>query len=111
MSNEFGIAVKDSGDSPVLVAKGEIDVATAPALRDRLYELCATGRIVVVDLREVSFLDSSALGVLVGARRRCRESGGDLRLVIDTPRVRRLFDITGLNTVFDIVDGTGDVDD
>jgi len=56
----------------------------------------------VVDLLGVTFLDSTALGVLVGALKRCREAGGDLRLVIAEPRILKVFEITGLTEVFTI---------
>ena len=57
---------------------------------------------VVVDLQGVTFLDSTALGVLVAASRHCRGLGGTLRLVISEPRVRRVLEITGLTDVFSI---------
>lgn len=88
---------------PVVSVSGEIDVATAPALRERLHGHVAAGHAtIVVDLLGVVFLDSTALGVLVGALKRCRESGGDLRLVATEPRILKVFEITGLTGVFAI---------
>ena len=90
---------------PVIAVAGEIDVASAPALEQELYRTVATGATeVTVDLRQVGFLDSTGIGVLVGAQQRCRQHGGKVRLVIDTDRLRRLFEITGLTGVFQIVD-------
>ncbi len=87
----------------VVVVRGEIDVASAPELRSHLHDLCAEkASSVAVDLRSVTFLDSSALGVLVGALRRCRESDTEFRLVIDSPRLLKIFEITGLTSVFEI---------
>lgn len=87
----------------VLRASGEIDVATAPALRDRLAELHDRGATrVVVDLEDVAFVDSTGLGVLVGGLRRAREAGGDLRLVCTNHRVLKVFEATGLHEVFTI---------
>jgi anti-sigma B factor antagonist len=60
---------------------------------------------VAVDLREVTFLDSSALGVLVGALRRCRENDTQFDLLITSPRLLKIFEITGLTSVFTIIDG------
>ncbi len=57
---------------------------------------------MVVDLLGVSFLDSTALGVLVGSFKRIRESGGDLKLVIAEPRILKVFEITDLVRVFPI---------
>ena len=103
MDQTFHITEDTSRAVPVVSAAGEIDVATAPPLRDRLQALTASGRsTIVVDLLDVSFLDSTALGVLVGALKRCRESGGDLPLVITEPRILKVFEITGLTDVFPI---------
>ena len=103
MDQTFRIGEEEIDGVPVVSASGEIDVATAPPLRDRLQALGASGRpTIVVDLLGVTFLDSTALGVLVGALKRCRDVGGDLPLVIDEPRILRVFDITGLTGVFSI---------
>jgi anti-sigma B factor antagonist len=58
--------------------------------------------VVVVDLLGVSFLDSTALGVLVGSFKRLRDSGGTLKLVIAEPRILKVFEITDLVRVFPI---------
>jgi anti-sigma B factor antagonist len=94
---------------PVVTASGEIDVATAPPLRDRLQALTTSGKAnIVVDLLGVTFLDSTALGVLVGALKRCREAGGDLPLVIAEPRILKVFEITGLTGVFPIFESVAE---
>jgi anti-sigma B factor antagonist len=103
MEQAFTIDDEEIDGIPVVSASGEIDVATAPPLRERLLALSASGEpTVVVNLLGVTFLDSTALGVLVGALKRCREAGGDLPLVIDEPRILRVFEITGLTGVFSI---------
>jgi len=72
-----------------------------PQLQECLHELIASGHTsLVVDLLAVTFLDSTALGVLVGALKRCRERGGELQLVMADPRILKIFEITGLSTVF-----------
>jgi anti-sigma B factor antagonist len=86
----------------MLVLSGEIDVAAAPNLRDTLAGGSDLETTLVVDLSEVAFIDSTGLGVLVDALRRRQRAGGDLMLVIDNPSVRRLFEMTGLDTVFTI---------
>ena len=58
--------------------------------------------VAVVDLSDVSFVDSTALGVLVSGVKRLRSAGGDLRLVVTQPRISKVFEITGLNDVFRI---------
>jgi len=86
---------------PVLAVRGEIDVSTAPELRERLLAVAENGRsLVVVDLTDVSFVDSTALGVLVSGVKRFRKGGGDLRLVVTRPHISKVLEITGLNDVF-----------
>jgi anti-sigma B factor antagonist len=105
--NDDVVITRDRTDdgTPIVIVSGEIDVASAPQLRSHLHEVCAAGTpVVVCDLREVTFLDSSALGVLVGALRRCRENDTEFRLVINSPRLLKIFEITGLTTVFQIVE-------
>jgi anti-sigma B factor antagonist len=88
---------------PIIAVAGEIDVATAPQLRESLHGVIAQGQAtVVLDLLEVSFLDSTALGVLVGALKRCRELGGELHVVVADARIMKIFEITGLTKVFPI---------
>lgn len=94
-------AVRDG--IPVLAVKGEIDVSTAPELRERLLAAAESGQtVVVVDLSDVSFVDSTALGVLVSGVKRFRSVGGDLRLVVTRPHISKVLEITGLNDVFAI---------
>jgi anti-sigma B factor antagonist len=91
------------GDIPVIAVTGELDLASTPALRELLEaHLAAGSATIVVDLTAVTFLDSTALGVLVSAFKRCRELGGDLRLAITEPRILKLFTITGLHDMFSI---------
>ncbi len=85
----------------VLAVGGEVDVATAPRLREKLIELVNDGHHqIVVDLSAVEFLDSTGLGVLVGALKRVRTHDGDLALVCTESRVLKVFEITGLTKVF-----------
>jgi anti-sigma B factor antagonist len=105
VEQEFEITQGTHGDVPVVAVRGEIDVATAPQLREVLHEVIAQGHpTVVLDLLDVTFLDSTALGVLVGALRRCREMDGDLHVVVADPRIIKIFEITGLTKVFTIAE-------
>lgn len=93
----------------VVAASGEIDVATAPELRDRLVQLITDGATrVVMDLENVDFIDSTGLGVLVGAARRARAADGDLRLVCTNSRILKIFGVTGLDEVFEIAASVDD---
>lgn len=99
----FEVAESDRDGTPVLSVRGEVDVSTAPELRERLLALAERGAtLAVVDLSLVSFVDSTALGVLVSGVKRLRSAGGDLRLVVTEPRIAKVFEITGLTDVFKI---------
>jgi anti-sigma B factor antagonist len=105
VDQEFRIEERAGVSPPVIAVSGEIDVATAPQLRECLHSVIAKGEAtVVLDLLGVTFLDSTALGVLVGALKRCRELGGDLQIVVADPRIIKIFEITGLTNVFTITD-------
>jgi anti-sigma B factor antagonist len=100
---DLSITRADHGDRTVVHLGGEIDVYTAPLVREKLDEQIQAGRTdLVVDLTEVSFLDSTGLGVLVGRLKLARTRGGSMRLVGTDDRVLKVFAITGLDKVFEI---------
>src|SRR4051812_27280059 len=102
---DLGLEVHEQDSWTVLAVSGEIDMATAPSLRERLHALLADGKSrIVVDLDDVGFLDSTALGVLVGVLKRARTEGGEVRIASTHPRVRRVFEITRLDSAFDLFD-------
>jgi anti-sigma B factor antagonist len=102
---DLGFEVEQRGRYTVLAVRGEVDVYTAPRLRERLIELVSQGNHqVVVDLEGVDFLDSTGLGVLVGGLKRLRSHDGDMILVCTQPRILKVFEITGLTKVFSIHD-------
>jgi anti-sigma B factor antagonist len=98
------MVVEASGPSeePTLRIEGEVDVATAPQLRAALNELIDRGaQRIILDLGAVAFVDSSGLGVLVGAFRKLEDtSGGRLRVENVQDGVRKVFEITGLGPMF-----------
>ena len=101
---EISEVSKEGGSGYVLVSVvGEVDMTTAPQLRDRLSEAVAE-RVptVVVDLVGVTFIDSTALGVLIEAKKLCDSEGGTMRIAVSEPRIIKIFEITGLTEVFDI---------
>lgn len=100
---DLSITRADHGDHTVVHLGGEIDVYTAPFVREKLDEQIHAGRTdLIVDLSGVTFLDSTGLGVLVGRLKLARTRGGALRLVGTADRVLRVFAITGLDKVFEI---------
>jgi anti-sigma B factor antagonist len=87
----------------VIDVQGEIDMYTAPRLRELLIDLVSRGSYqLVVNLDKVGFLDSTGLGVLVGGLRRVRAHDGSLDLVCTQQRILKIFRVTGLTEVFGI---------
>ncbi|MGH9126032.1 MAG: STAS domain-containing protein [Acidimicrobiales bacterium] len=104
MPPELGLEVdaQQSGCT-VLTVSGEVDVYSAPLLRQKLLDLAMAGPPrVVVNLEPVGFLDSTGLGVLVAGLNRFRRQGGELELICSQSRILRLFEITGLTRVLTI---------
>jgi anti-sigma B factor antagonist len=100
---ELTLETRDLGGRTLVVVGGEVDVYTAPELRDCLTDLVGSGqRHLVVDMTGVGFLDSTGLGVLVGGLKKVRAEDGSLELVCSSPRLLRIFSITGLASVFTI---------
>ena len=100
---DLSLSTRQEGDKTVVVVGGEIDVYTAPKLREQLIDLVSNGSYqLVVDMENVDFLDSTGLGVLVGGLKRVRAHDGSLQLVCTQERILKIFRITGLTKVFPI---------
>lgn len=99
------IEVERDGEAPVAVvlATGELDAFAVPDI-DRAFAEAGTDARVVVDLVDVSFLDSTALGTLVRAVRRLHERDGSVRVVLPGTTARRIFEITTLDRVLPVAD-------
>ncbi len=90
-------------DLPIIELEGEVDVYTAPQLKQQVVKILEGGaKLLVVDLTKVDYLDSTALGVLIGGLKRMREADGNMVLICPSQRIRRVFEITGLDKIFDI---------
>ncbi len=86
-----------------ITLRGEVDVYTAPKLKEQLVAVIEDGCAnVIVNLEGVSFIDSSGLGVLVSALRRARERDGAVRIVCTRENILKIFRITGLDKVFPV---------
>lgn len=95
------VETRESGPWSIVDVKGEVDLYTAPKLKDRLVDIITGGRNrIVVNLEAVEFLDSSGLGALISGLKRCREAGGTLALTNASAPVRKVLAITGLDRVF-----------
>lgn len=101
---DFEIRSEQTDDGVAVVeVTGELDLYTAPQLKETLLSALDNGILrVVVDMTAVNFIDSSALGVLIGAVKRLNSRDGKLALVSVDENVNWIFKITGLNSVFDI---------
>lgn len=100
---EVSVSQDAAEDVPVVSVSGEVDVYSAPELKESLAKLRQSGaHSIVVDLTEVAFLDSTGLGALVEARAATTDAGGSLAIVCNQERILKLFAITGLDGVFSI---------
>ncbi|HMD02034.1 MAG TPA: STAS domain-containing protein [Candidatus Baltobacteraceae bacterium] len=96
-------------DAYVVELGGEIDVYTSPKVKDAIMELIDRGHYnLVINLEKVRYIDSTGLGVLIGALKRVREHGGTVNLVCTNPQIKKIFDITGLVKIFGIYDNEQD---
>jgi anti-sigma B factor antagonist len=98
----LSISTETDEETVVVHVGGDLDVYTAPRLRETLAKALVDGRRLVLDLSEVHFIDSTALGVLVSALEQSQAAAGDLRLVLDDPYLLKIFHITGFDGMFSI---------
>ena len=95
--DELTIRVRHKPKYVFVAVAGEIDIATVAQLRERLWPLAASGRPLVADLNQVSFIDAAGLGALVGMARLAAEQGASLQVVCARERIRKMFRLTGLD--------------
>lgn len=98
----LSISTEAKGENTVVNVGGELDVYTAPRLKKTLEQTLPGAERLVLDLSEVHFLDSTALGVLVGAQQLSEDKKSDLRLVVADPFVLKIFHIAGFEGMFSI---------
>jgi len=105
MSGPLEIRLTHDGGRCEAFLSGELDVSTSERLRAELLQLIGDGcRTLVIDMSDLALIDSTGLGVLVGVLKRILQHGGQLVLRSPRPAARKVFDITGLDRVFQIVD-------
>jgi anti-sigma B factor antagonist len=106
---DFDVETSEQDGYSVLTLRGEIDVYTAPHLRQAIVDLVDGGaRDLVIDMTMVEFLDSTGLGVLVEGLKRVKRHDGSLSIVATQDKILKIFDITGLNKAFPIHATVGD---
>ena len=103
---ELKVSCRYQGDHVVMSVAGEIDLYTAPRLHSELMAALATGAPLrlVVDMTGVEFCDSTGMNVLLAAQRHARAGGGELELSGPRPAIRKILQVTGLETVFTVID-------
>jgi anti-sigma B factor antagonist len=100
---DLSLETRQEDGHTIIEVGGEIDVYTAPKLRDKITELVGNGNYhLVIDMEKVDFLDSTGLGVLVGGLKKVRAHDGSMRLICNQERLLKIFRITGLAKVFAI---------
>lgn len=99
------VQVEDREGWAVAHLHGDIDLTTAPRLRERVIGVIVGGQPrVVLDLQQVHFIDSTGLGVVVGLLKRTRSNGGDLRLVSTRASLRQVLELTALDRALPLAD-------
>jgi anti-sigma B factor antagonist len=100
---ELDVILESVGGFSLIGLSGEVDVYSAPKLRETIKNLVDEGKYnIVVDLEKVAFLDSTGLGVLVGGLKRVKHHSGELGIICGQEKILRIFRITGLTKVFPI---------
>jgi anti-sigma B factor antagonist len=105
---ELNVSSRFHDDHTIVTICGEIDLYTAPRLHSELASLLADGMParVVIDMSGVEFCDSTGMNVLLSCLRRARERGGELEIAAPKPAVRKILQVTGLDSVFTLVEDT-----
>jgi anti-sigma B factor antagonist len=105
VQSDFRVEVRTEGRAAVVVVSGELDLATSPELEEQLRRVWDTSNEqLVIDLRELEFMDSTGLSIIVKAHQRLTDEGRQLTLVRGSQQVQRLLDLTGVSERLKLVD-------
>jgi anti-anti-sigma factor len=105
MQSNFQVEVQSDSGTPVLSVSGELDLASSPMLEEQVERAVAQApALVIIDLRQLEFMDSTGLSVLIRAHQRAQEQGHRLAIVNGSRQVRRLLSLTGVADRLTIVD-------
>jgi anti-sigma B factor antagonist len=102
--------VERRGDAAIVHITGEVDLTNAAELRQVLVTICSETPSVhlIIDLSDVAFIDSTGIGVIVGAHRRVTAKGGRFTAIITTPMVHKVLQTTGLLSVWRVTASIAD---
>jgi anti-sigma B factor antagonist len=110
VNSEFSVEERNEGSGWVLAVTGELDLRTSPELEERLARVWSAGaELVILDLRQIEFMDSTGLRVLLGAHQRAQESGRRFALVRGADQVDRVLTLTGVRDLLTVVDAPEDL--
>jgi len=105
VESSFQVEVRSADGAAVIVVSGELDLASAPALEEELTRAVTNGADpVIVDLRELEFIDSTGLGLLIKANRKAEAAGRRFAIVRGQSQVQRLLGVTGIEQRLTLVD-------
>jgi len=105
MQSHFRLEVRGEGRATVIAVSGELDLASSPALQEELDRVASSdSELLIIDLRELDFMDSTGLSVLVRAHLRAEEHGRQLAMVRGPQQVQRLLSLTGVGDRLTVVD-------
>jgi anti-sigma B factor antagonist len=105
VNGEFSVEERGEGSALVLAVSGELDLRTSPELEQRLERVWGSGaELVILDLRQIEFMDSTGLRVLLGAHQRAHETGRRFALVRGSDQVERVLTLTGVRDLLTVVD-------
>jgi anti-sigma B factor antagonist len=105
VQSQFRVQVRNEGQKTVIAVSGELDLASSPALQEELDRVAASdAKLLIIDLRDLDFMDSTGLSVLVRAHQRTEEQGRQLAMVKGPQQVQRLLSLTGVADRLMLVD-------
>ena len=105
MLMNFELNVEERDDVVLLRVKGELDALVAPRLKEKIIKLGEEGKIkFIIDFSGLVHINSLAMGILRGRLREIRESGGDIKLINLNPHIATIFEMVGLDDIFEIYD-------
>jgi anti-sigma B factor antagonist len=109
VQSHFRVQVQSQDQATVIAVSGELDLASSPALQEELDRVAADSTLLIIDLRELDFMDSTGLSVLVRAHQRAEEQGRRLAMVKGPQQVQRLLSLTGVADRLTVVDKPEDL--
>lgn len=110
VQNQFQVDVRRQASATIVAVRGELDLASGPELETQLEKISGPEtQLVIVDLRQLDFMDSTGLSILVRAHQRLSDEGCEIALVKGSQQVQRLLDLTGVADRLRLVDSADEL--